>query len=111
MTDTKKRDQITAHIKLDDRDWIQLGRLAENQDMTTAQLVRKILAGWIDQQVIIAVSDWGPETAQYHGHRGFNPSATAELMRAAVAEVPPAQRVTVASGSNHWQNWVDPAGQ
>ena len=68
---------ITAHIKLEDEEWQSLGRQAENHDFTTAQLVRKILRGWLDQQVFVQADENGPLTAQNAGHVGFNPKPIA----------------------------------
>lgn len=67
------QDTITAHIKLPDTDWQSLGNHARNHDLTTAQLVRRVLRGWLDGQVYVHVTNDGPLTAQSCGHRGFYP--------------------------------------
>lgn len=84
------KDTITAHIKLDDQDWRALSRSAENLDLTTAQLVRNILRGWVAGQVIVSVINGSPMRAQDAGHRGYDPTP----------------RMT--ETSNHWQNWYQP---
>lgn len=69
------KDTITAHIKLEDDQWQRLGSIAQNEDMTAARLVRHILDGWLDSQVIVRTDAAGPWTAQQLGeHSGYNPS-------------------------------------
>ena len=67
------QDTITAHIKLPDTDWQSLGNHARNHDLSTAQLVRRVLRGWLDSQVFVSVTDDGPVRAQSVGHCGYNP--------------------------------------
>lgn len=68
------QDVITAHIKLPDPDWQSLGNHARNHDLSTAQLVRRILHGWLDSQLVLSVNPDGPITAQAAGeHSGYNP--------------------------------------
>lgn len=69
------KDTITAHIKLDDNIWAALSSHASHNDLSTAQLVRKILRGWLEQQVFTEVTDDGPVRAQSKGHPGFDPKA------------------------------------
>lgn len=66
---------ITAHIKLEDNTWQDLGRHAQNQDLTTAQLVRKILRAYVEGQVFAAVEQEGPITRQDLDQRHFAESA------------------------------------
>lgn len=64
---------ITAHIKIEDYQWAYLARHAQNNDLTTAQLVRKILRGWLDSQVLVSVGE-EITTMQRAGRRsGFDP--------------------------------------
>lgn len=53
---------ITAHIKLEDELWQRLGGHANNSDLTTAQLVRRILTEWVEGKV------WGrvDEDGKHH---------------------------------------------
>ena len=55
---------VTAHIKLEDHVWGRLIHEAENRDLSTAQLVRRILTNWLDGQVIVEMSPEGPVTAE-----------------------------------------------
>lgn len=64
---------ITAHIKLEDDVWQRLGSHASHHDLSTAQLVRRVIEGWLASQVIGAVDDLGPWSLQDLGqHSGFS---------------------------------------
>lgn len=85
------KDFVTAHIKMEDEHWQQIGARASNHDLSTAQLIRKILQGWLDSQVIVLVGPEGdgPWSAQQLGeHSGFNPHSwtTRSEFLAATAE-------------------------
>lgn len=50
----------TAHIKLEDHEFAALHQSAQNQDLSTAQLVRKILRTYLDANTITATTEDGP---------------------------------------------------
>lgn len=58
---------ITAHVKLEDTTWKYLTDHAAADDLTTAQLVRRVLLGWLESQAFVQVGSEGPVTAQEAG--------------------------------------------
>jgi len=55
----------TAHIKLEDHEFAALHQYAEGQDLSTAQLIRKILRAYLEAQTIVAVTEDGPVRKGY----------------------------------------------
>jgi len=68
------KEFITAHIKLESWEFASLAHHAQGLDLSAAQLIRRILRGWLEGQVYVENTEDGPVTAQHAGHRGFDPN-------------------------------------